>query len=91
MKEISMADIARMQEKVIDDYFWKFFFDNNTHLCSLCGNSGVIDTRETAISGAGVIAGKLNYCICPNGRAMREEGCSLEQSLKQQRMVTTLV
>ena len=73
-KELSNADIERLQEKVIDDYFWKHYENNDVPfgLCSLCGNSGVIDTRGTAVSGAGVDAGRLNYCLCPNGRAMRE-------------------
>jgi len=75
-QELSNADIQRLQGKVIDDYCDKYY--NNTDccdfggLCSLCGNSGVIDTRETANSGAGIKAGRLNYCICLNGRAMRE-------------------
>lgn len=40
-------------------------------LCTLCGNSGVIDTRKTAISAAGVNVGCFNFCICPNGQALR--------------------
>ncbi len=40
-------------------------------LCSLCGNSGVIDTRGRARSAAGVECGRLNWCICPNGQCLR--------------------
>lgn len=38
--------------------------------CSLCGNSGIVDTRgvETA---AGVPVGGRFFCLCPNGRAMK--------------------
>ena len=50
--------------------YWFEFYINKT-LCSLCGNSGIIDTRHTAISGAGVNSGRLNWCICPNGQSMR--------------------
>lgn len=39
-------------------------------LCSLCGNSGKIDTRGVT-SSAGVVCGDVHYCICPNGQAMR--------------------
>jgi len=45
--------------------------------CTLCGNSGIIDTRGLK-SPAGRPFGRLNYCICPNGqikRAVRREMC----------------
>ena len=92
-QELSNADIVRIQEKVIDDYFWKYYENNDVPfgLCSLCGNSGVIDTRGTAVSGAGVDAGRLNYCICMNGRAMREENAPLRDlPARQQRMIEHL-
>lgn len=53
--------------------FWRdYYVDADTTLCTLCGNSGMVDTRETAISAAGVKAGKIQFCICPNGLAMRK-------------------
>jgi hypothetical protein len=79
-QELSHRDIERLQDKVIDDYFWKHYWNQEAGfggLCSLCGNSGVIDTRETANSGANVKAGRLNYCLCLNGRAMREANAPL--------------
>lgn len=39
-------------------------------LCSLCGNSGVLDTRG-AKSAIGVRCGALHFCICPNGQRFR--------------------
>jgi hypothetical protein len=42
----------------------------NGHYCSLCGNSGQIDTRGTRTA-AGVEVGRVNFCICPNGQALR--------------------
>lgn len=66
MNQIPVGDLQRVQEKAIDDYFWKHYFNEEAGLCSLCGNRGIIDTRATARS-----AGRLNYCVCPNGRAMR--------------------
>lgn len=79
-QELTSADIERLQDKVIGDYCDKYY-DNKEcctyGLCSLCGNMGVIDTRGRAISGAGIDAGRLNYCICANGRQMREDKTKL--------------
>jgi len=79
-QEVSNADIERMTEKVIEDYFYKHYDNTDVvsyGLCSLCGNMGVIDTRGRAISGAGIDAGRLNYCICPNGVEMRKQKAKL--------------
>jgi hypothetical protein len=65
---------------------WLDEFTDSTH-CDLCGNSGIIDTRATAITSAGFHAGKLHWCICPNGRiykkAYGENGPSEEFYLKR--------
>ena len=45
----------------------------NLGLCSLCGNSGVVDTTGVR-SPAGVACGRRQWCICPNGQAMRRTG-----------------
>jgi hypothetical protein len=53
--------------------FWvENYVDQETMLCSLCANRGIVDTRSTAISFAGVKSGKENFCICPNGRTMAD-------------------
>lgn len=44
----------------------------NKGLCGLCGNSGIIDTRGRAVSAAGCDAGARFWCLCPNGRALKE-------------------
>lgn len=67
VKQIPIADLQRVQEKSIEDYWLKHYM--GAVLCSLCGNSGIIDTRQSARQSAG----RLNYCICPNGRAMRND------------------
>jgi len=54
--------------KIVTDYWLDHYCD---HLCTLCGNSGVIDTRKTAVSAAGYNSGRLNWCICPNGQCLR--------------------
>lgn len=45
--------------------------------CTLCGNHGVIDSRGVRTS-AGHHVGRLNYCICPNGQSLRDQGGDLE-------------
>jgi hypothetical protein len=55
----------------VTDYWFAYYPAGGLGLCTLCGNTGIIDTRLTAISPAGIRAGRLNYCICPNGQHMR--------------------
>lgn len=43
-------------------------------MCSLCGQSGIIDTRATAISTIGIRCGDVHFCICPNGQSMKRTG-----------------
>jgi hypothetical protein len=64
--------------KPITDYWHNHYVNYDTPvgkwgMCSLCGNTGLIDTRETATSPAGFKCGKINFCICPNGQTMRYE------------------
>lgn len=40
--------------------------------CGLCGNMGVVDTRSSAKTPSGDLAGIRAFCICPNGRAHRK-------------------
>lgn len=56
----------------ITRYWLRHYVDPETKLCTLCGNTGTIDTRESAVSAAGVRSGSRVCCICPNGQAMRE-------------------
>jgi hypothetical protein len=69
------------KDEFLTEYWMENYSGKNT-LCTLCGNSGCIDTRTTAISPAGVNAGRLNYCICPNGRVMRKHAVDLEERVK---------
>jgi hypothetical protein len=48
------------------------FVDERTGLCSLCGNKGLIDTTGRAVSPAGVSSGRINFCLCPNGRGLKK-------------------
>lgn len=55
-------------EHIVTAYWLKYY---TTTVCTLCGNSGVIDTTG-AQSNAGVSVGRRNWCICPNGQASRQ-------------------
>jgi len=69
-----------MSEYVVNLFaFWRDnYVDDKTLLCSLCGNRGIIDTRSTVISHAGVKSGKEQFCICPNGLTMRDEADGID-------------
>jgi hypothetical protein len=57
-------------KKILRDYWNTHYLDDVTGLCCLCGNTGIIDTTNSAISPRGLKVGKKVYCLCPNGRAM---------------------
>ena len=50
--------------------YWLEFYINDGH-CSLCGQVGWIDTRKVKTP-MGISCGRINWCICPNGQALRE-------------------
>ncbi len=49
--------------------YWSENYINKGH-CSLCANHRIIDTTG-AKTPVGLEVGRKNYCICPNGQAMR--------------------
>lgn len=56
---------------VVQDFWRANYVHPELKVCCLCGNSGRVDTTGSAISPAGVNAGRLVFCICPNGREMK--------------------
>lgn len=62
--------------KAVVDYWLRHYINE---CCSLCGNSGIIDTRGVKTA-AGVKVGRLNWCICPNGQALRNSGLELDDT-----------
>lgn len=68
-----------MPDEHVTDYWHRHYA---TVHCTLCGNSGVLDTRATAVTAAGLWVGRLNLCICPNGQALRDQNADPEQWLK---------
>jgi hypothetical protein len=77
--KVPMSQIRGNVDALLNEYWSNHYINDTLHLCSLCGNTGIIDTRNTAISPAGFDAGRLNYCICPNGRIMRENKTPLHR------------
>lgn len=65
-----------MRNEAIVDYWYKYYVKDH---CTLCGNSGVIDTRGVQTA-AGIPVGRLNFCICPNGQAIRSTGNELRNN-----------
>ena len=59
-------------DEYLAEYSLHHFSDPETKFCSLCGNGGIIDTTETAISPKGLQTGRKNWCCCPNGVAHRK-------------------
>lgn len=41
-------------------------------MCGLCGNQGIVDTTEKAVTPGGQSCGGKFFCICPNGRQNRK-------------------
>jgi len=58
------------RDPAVTDYWFRHYIAESG-FCSLCANTGFIDTRDTAVSPAGYHDGRVNYCICPNGQALR--------------------
>jgi len=59
--------MIRAKHYIVTEYWKTYYADSH---CTLCGNSGRIDTRGI-MTPAGKIVGRVNYCICPNGQAIR--------------------
>lgn len=51
-------------------------------VCVLCGDCGLIDTRESAIDKNGNPCGALIFCFCPVGQAYRKSGATVESAVK---------
>ena len=66
--------------RVVTDYWLAHYIEGL--FCSLCGNSGIIHT-EGVKTASGVVCGRANFCICPNGQEWRAStGDDIELALK---------
>lgn len=57
---------------------WKDEFVKGKY-CSLCGNTGIIDTRGRKICYTNVEFGRVSFCICPMGRATKRNRVTLDE------------
>ncbi len=74
----------RPKHATVTNYWHEYYCADH---CTLCGNSGVIDTTGTRTA-AGVLVGRKNYCICPNGQAMRVSEIPLDNRvIERQRKI----
>ena len=67
---MNQREKIRPKHHIVTRYWLDYYVDQH---CTLCGNSGRIDTRGV-MTAAGIEVGRLNLCICPNGQAMRQLG-----------------
>jgi hypothetical protein len=54
--------------EIVAAYWLRYYC---TAHCTLCGNSGIVDSRGVCTP-AGLAVGRLNWCMCPNGHALRD-------------------
>jgi len=60
-------------ENLWEEYYFELSKDNGTtiKICGLCGNSGVLNTINSAFWNDKSV-GVKRYCICPNGRYLKD-------------------
>jgi hypothetical protein len=51
---------------------WRDEFGKRNHCC-LCGNHGIINTRNKVFTAAGFECGDIVFCLCPNGRSWKKQ------------------
>ena len=66
-KAMGMGKKIRAKHYIVTRYWLDYYAD---FACTLCGNSGEIDTTGVKTA-AGHSVGRKNFCICPNGQMMR--------------------
>lgn len=65
---------VKMLKKIHEEFSVKILREDigfKISLCGLCGNCGIIDTRNSATWNDKKV-GLISYCICENGRALKE-------------------
>lgn len=70
---VNVRQRIRPKHYIVTKYWLEYYYADH---CTLCGNRGQIDTRGVRTA-AGVEVGRVNYCICPNGQALRAGGAEL--------------
>lgn len=63
----NMGPKIRARHYIVTKYWLDYY---TSKCCTLCGNSGIVDTTGVKTA-AGVMVGRKNFCICPNGQELR--------------------
>ena len=70
-----MADIHRYRAAAVvpgvREYWQTYYLEPTRHVCILCGGSGWIDTRESAVTSNWERVGAVVPCLCPEGAEAR--------------------
>lgn len=69
--------LIEFKKGVLEKIWLKNYTAAEAH-CTLCANTGIIDTTNSAISCSGHRPGRKNYCICPNGQRMKKQKVTIE-------------
>lgn len=78
MRNANKQSNHKVNLRVVDYWINHYIGDGG---CVLCGSHGVIDTRMTAKSARrGVLIGRLDYCLCPNGQTLRKDEPNFSQT-----------
>lgn len=60
------------EERVVSDYWLRYYAKGPSGCCTLCGNTGWVDTTGRAMDGSRD-CGKRQPCFCPNGQEERKD------------------
>ena len=53
--------------------YWAEFYSDGGY-CTLCGNTGIVNTINTALTPKGEKGfGRRQFCFCPNGQHFRDD------------------
>ena len=80
MNELGV-DVSEKSLEATNKAFYDFLTNYNLHHFSneknnlgvLCGNTGEVNTTDTAVSPEGIKTGGKHPCFCPNGRVSRDD------------------
>ena len=70
--EESISAITKKFEEHLTEYNMYHFSHPKTRFCTLCGNTGIVNTMGKAVSPSGVKTGFTGWCFCPNGVIQRQ-------------------
>ena len=68
--------------------YWMTHYVNKDGLCSLCGNTGYVETVDIKSTGAlthchsDKTQGNKIYCFCPNGQGYRAKNSVYDETAK---------